>query len=216
MPCQLWSLWIITLDTKRKSEITMKKIKTIGVSGEAGSFSEEAALFYMQKIGLQYSIIYLLDMKGVLQAVQDKKINIGIFPVANLVGGLVKPAFEAMGEYLFTPIDELWLQVDQCLLVKPGTRITDIKKIISHSQALLQCKQYLKNTFKNAELVEWIDTAKAAHDLSIGKLASSIAVIASAQCAKIYHLEIIEQDIQDGHPNLTAFIIAKNRNDIDI
>lgn len=189
----------------------MQKIKTIGISGEAGSFSEEAALSYMQKTGLQFSIVYLLDMKGVLKAIQDKKINIGIFPVANLVGGLVKPAFEAMGEYLFTPIDELWLQINQCLLVKRGKNFKDIKTIISHSQALLQCRKYLKETFPHAELIEWIDTAKAADDLTTGKLSSFTAVIASAQCAKIYDLDMIEKNIQDGKPNLTAFIIAKNR-----
>lgn len=182
----------------------------MGVSGLAGSFSEEAALRYAERANLTLQLAYLTDMEGVLSALVQKKIDRGIFPVVNLHGGLVKPAFEAMGKYSFVPIDELWLDVKQCLLAMPGTKLNQIKKIISHPQAFAQCKHYLENEMGHAELIPWIDTAKAAKDLSDKIVSNNMtAVIAPERSAEIYHLEVLAKNIQDHIPNLTAFIITK-------
>lgn len=181
-----------------------------GVSGDAGSFSEEAALLYAKKIRINPNLEFLIDMEGVLCAVENRSVDIGIFPVVNLRGGLVRMAFDAMGKHQFQVIDELWLTVQQCLLVKPGTTINNINKIISHSQAIAQCKQYIQKNFSNVELIEWQDTAKAAKELSQGLLHEFSAVIASEHAARLYGLNVIAANIQDDNPNLTAFIIVKS------
>jgi len=192
----------------------MTKKTTLGVSGDPGSFSEEAGLLYAQRVGIKPTLVYLTDMEGVLAAVESKKIDIGIFPVVNSRGGLVTMAFEAMGSHLFTMIDEVWLDVRQCLLTRPGTPLKQLKKIVSHPQAIAQCERYLLREFKKAELVEWQDTAKAAKDLSTGKLGKSAAVIAPERAARLYGLEVMVKDIQDNHPNLTTFIVVVAKNPI--
>lgn len=189
----------------------MKKKPKLGVSGDPGSFSEEAGLLYAQRVGIKPTLVYLTDMEGVLSALNAGKIDIGIFPVVNSRGGLVKMAFAAMGKYLFTMIDEVWLDVRQCLLVRPGVASAAIKKIVSHPQAILQCERYLLREFKRAELVEWQDTAKAAHDLSAGKLGKNSAVIAPERAARLYGLDVVVKNIQDNHPNLTTFIVVIHR-----
>lgn len=181
----------------------------LGVSGVAGSFSEEAAIRYTQQIKIHPSLVYLIDMEGVLAALESGTIDIGIFPVVNLCGGLVKAAFQAMGNYLFTPVDELWLEVKQCLLVLPGTTMNQITKIVSHPQAFAQCKNYLQDSLAQIEQVDWVNTAKAAKDLAEGRLSKTTAVIASERSAIIYDLEILASNVQDSSTNLTAFIIAK-------
>ena len=181
----------------------------IGVSGEDGSFSEEAAMLYVKREGMQASFAYLIDMDGVLSAITVGDVAIGIFPVVNLQGGLVKPAFHAMGNYLFTVVDEIWLEVNQCLLVRPGTTLNQITTIVSHSQGFLQCEQYLKRKFKTIERRESSNTATAARELAAGRLPPSTAVIASKRAAQIYSLDILAPDIQDRTPNLTAFIVVK-------
>lgn len=181
----------------------------LGLSGDMGSFSEEAALQYCQTHKLQAKFNYLIDMENVLHALNEGQIDLGIFPVVNLTGGLVRMAFDAMGRYSFKVIDELWLDVKQCLMLKKNSNIHQIKKIVSHSQALAQCKNYLKLHFPQAELVEWQDTAKAAKDLAEGKLSHECAAIAPARCAKLYKLNLLEEGIQDQKPNFTAFIIVK-------
>ncbi len=188
-----------------------KKLKklNIGVSGDKGSFSEEAAILYSIGLGAKVKILYLIDMEGVLSALNSNAIDLGIFPVVNSRGGLVHPAFKAMGKYKFNMIDEIWLDVKQCLISRKNTLKADIKGIASHSQALAQCERYLQKNFSGVKLIEWEDTAKAARDLKEGKLKSDIAVIAPARCAEMYGLKVLEANIQDAHPNLTTFIVVK-------
>ena len=186
--------------------------KKISVSGDAGSFSEEAGLLYAQRQGWENpEIIFSIDMEGVLKAVHSGEADYGIFPVVNSRGGLVQSAFDAMGKYLFTMIDELWFEVYQCLMVMPGVKKEDIKQITTHPQAIAQCERYIKREFPNAKLNDWEDTAKAAKDLAEGKLSKDTAVIAPARSAQIYNLDLLDKGIQDNHPNLTTFIVVKSR-----
>lgn len=184
----------------------------IAVSGDIGSFSEEAGLLYAQRQGWSNpEMIFAIDMGGVLKSVSEGEADYGVFPVVNSRGGLVQTAFEAMGKYLFKMVDELWFEVYQCLMVLPGTKKEDIKNITTHPQAISQCERFIRREFPNARLNDWEDTAKAAKDLSEGKLSRDTAVIAPARSAQIYNLELLDSGIQDNHPNLTTFIIVESR-----
>ena len=186
----------------------------IAVSGDIGSFSEEAGLLYAQRQGWDNpEMIFSIDMDGVLKTVTEGKADYGVFPVVNNRGGLVQTAFEAMGKYLFKMVDELWFEVYQCLMVMPGVKKEDINQITTHPQAIAQCERYIKREFPNAKLIDWEDTAKAAKDLSEGKLSRDTAVIAPARSGQIYNLELLDRGIQDNHPNLTTFIIVERRNE---
>lgn len=182
----------------------------LGVSGDLGSFSEEAALLYAKQRGVTVALNYLINMEGVLAALDKQEIELGILPVVNLNGGLVKSAIEAMGRHLFIPIDEIWFNVNQCLLVLPGTDKLQITRIVSHPQGLAQCKHYIEKEFNKVDCVEWCDTAKAAKDLAQGRLDASCAVIAPERAAQIYSLEVVAKGIQNRNPNLTAFILVKS------
>jgi prephenate dehydratase len=186
-----------------------KKIIRLGVSGDQGSFSEEAGLLYARCAKIKLALKYCIDMEGVLAALDKKQIQLGIFPVVNSRGGLVQTAFEAMGRHLFELVDEIWFDVHQCLMARKGVKAQDVKQIASHPQAFSQCERYLAKEFPKAKLVEWEDTAKAARDLALGKLPKFTAVIAPAGCAKIYGLQLLKKSIQDNHPNLTTFIVVR-------
>ncbi len=84
-------------------------------------------------------------MDGVLSALDRKQADVGIFPVVNSRGGLVQTSFEAMGKHLFKYTDELWLEVYQCLMAKPGVTKKQIKKIATHPQAISQCERYIRS-----------------------------------------------------------------------
>lgn len=183
----------------------------LGVSGITGSFSEEAALAYKAKIAREHEeveIIYLLDMEGVLKAIEEGTIDRGIFPVVNSIGGLVDTAFLAMGTYRFKILDKLPFEVNQCLLAKPGLEKGDILQVTSHPQALAQCQNYISREFPKAQRVEWSDTASAARDLEKGLLPDFSAVLAPAKSAEVYNLNVLESRVQDNHPNITTFIIV--------
>lgn len=180
--------------------------KKIAVSGIAGSFSEEAGLLYAQRENISPEFVFAVDMEGVLAALDSGEAEIGVFPVVNSRGGLVQTAFEAMGRHTFQLLDEVWMEVHQCLMAQKGTKLEDVKTVVTHPQAISQCERYLRRELAHAKLVDWEDTAKAAEDLAAGKFDAQTAVIAPARSAHIYGLELIEKGIQDNHPNLTTFI----------
>jgi prephenate dehydratase len=187
----------------------------IGVSGDVGSFSEEAGLIYAAKAHTGvHSLNYLIDMEGVLAALNNDEIDVGIFPFVNYNSGIVWPAFSAMGRYSFMPIDDLQLNVEQCLLAKTNLTLSDIQELYSYTPAFEQCKGFINQY--GFKLIDWGDTAKAARDLASGILPANAAVVASAQAAKSYGLTIIKQGIQDLQPNITRFIVVKKLKHIHI
>ncbi len=181
----------------------------IGVSGDVGSFSEEAGINYAKKAGLKdYKLAYLIDMEGVLAAISKDEIDVGIFPVVNNNSGLVRPAFEAMGRHLFDVIDEEHLDVSQCLMAKKFMPLNQISAIYSYTPAFNQCKLFLAD-LKDVAVIDWGDTAKAARDLANGVLDENSAVIGSARAAAAYGLQIIASNLQDVKPNVTMFVVVK-------
>lgn len=186
----------------------MKKIK-IGISGNVGSFSEEAANYYCQKNNIKnYEIKYLITVENTLKNLKKQKINQGIFPIENSNGGLVYEAIYAMSKYIFTIKDMFEIDIKHCLLIKPEAKASEIKKISSHPQALKQCRMYLKRKWNNLQLQEYSDTASAAKDLRDGKLSPDTGVIACKKCAELYNLNLVEEKIQDLKFNFTTFIVA--------
>jgi prephenate dehydratase len=188
----------------------MNKKINIGVSGNIGSFSEEAAENYARKNDINnYEIKYLISVEKVLSAIKAEKIDKGIFPIENSNGGIVYEAVYAMAKHTFSIENMFEIDVRHCLLAKPGVKALNIKKISSHPQALKQCRMYLKRKWEATELEEYEDTAQAAKDLGEGKMNNGdVAVIAPARCAELYGLEILEEGIQDLKFNFTTFICS--------
>ncbi len=187
-----------------------KKTIQIGVAGGKGSFSEEAARAYASRhADMRPALLYLVSVKNVLSALEKGDIDKGIFPVENSNGGIVYEALYAMAEHNFTIKQIFEIDVQHCLLVKKGISASAIKKIVSHDQALKQCRMYLKRTWPKVKIAEYRDTAEAAKDLGRGILPSTVAVIAPRSCAKLYGLEVLEEAIQDLKFNFTTFVVAQ-------
>ncbi len=186
-----------------------KNNETIGVSGAPGSFSEEAALDYAHKIGLKnFKVEYLITVENVLASLEDGTISMGIFPIENSNGGIVIESVYAMAKHRFHVKKIFEIEIQMNLLVKKGTTASKIRKILSHDQALKQCRMYLKRKWPKMKIEEYPDTAKAAEDLANGILPATVAVIASKAAANRYRLDILEESIQDLKFNYTSFVAA--------
>lgn len=181
----------------------------VGISGARGSFSEEAARTYAQKNNLKkYATEYLVSVENVLTALEEGKIDLGIFPIENSNGGIVIEAVHAMAAHRFHIKKLFEIDVHHNLLVRRGVTADKVKTITSHDQAIKQCRMYLKRMWPKVKIKEYADTAKAAEDLASGKLPNSVAVIASRAAAEEYKLDILEESIQDLKFNFTSFIVA--------
>lgn len=181
----------------------------IGVSGNKGSFSEEAGNYYCKKNDItDYHLDYLTSVENVLTALDVGKIDKAVFPIENSNGGIVIEAVYAMSKHIFTIENMFEIDIKMNLMARPGTKSEEIKNITSHQQALRQCRMYLKRKYPTVELQEYSDTASAAKDLSEGTLEKNCAVIAPRICASLYNLELLEESIQDLKFNFTTFIVA--------
>jgi len=195
-----------------KYSASMKNIR-IGLSGVQASFSEEAAKQYTKGSSKttkgRPTFVYLVTVEGVLSALEDGSIDIGIFPIENSTGGIVIEAVHAMAKHRFV-IEKIFnIEVHQNLLALPKVTPAKITRIVSHDQALKQCRMHLKREWPDVEIMEYADTAKAAKDLASGALTKNTAVIASRTAAKTYGLAILEESIQDLKYNFTTFIAAR-------
>ena len=105
---------------------------------------------------------------------------------------------------------EVYLQINQHLMVNPGVKLDDIKEVHSHPMALLQCMGFLKK-YPNIKLVEDKDTAETARRIHQNQL-KGIAAIASKTASEMYDLEILAPEIQTIKNNMTRFVIIKKDN----
>jgi len=194
----------------KPSDLSTEKTVRIGVMGGIGSFSEEAALQYAKAHHIEhYELRYPISAENVLKALDQGTVDVGIFPIENSIGGLVDESIQAASQYTFDIQEIFEFNVIQCLHVLPGVKKEEITKVMSHPQALRQCRDYLKKHFPKAELLEASDTAEGARILSQSPEERHLAVIAPKRAGEIYHLETLEQGIQDQKVNFTRFIAAK-------
>jgi prephenate dehydratase len=184
--------------------------RRIGVMGIRGSFSEEAALEYARDNGLgEVEIIELLSTEGVLVAVEEGKIDYGIFALENSNGGVVYESVYAMAAHRFRVVDLFEIDVNHTLLVHPHLEgRQQIDRIASHQQAIRQCRMWLRHNFPTTLVTEEADTAEAARMLGAGELPPTTAVIAAERCSELFGLRVLERRIQDLKFNFTTFVAA--------
>ncbi len=137
-----------------------------------------------------------------LKALKDDNSKI-IIPESNRITGNIGIEY-LIFKYRLNIYSEYFQKIEHNLLGLPGTKITDIKDVYSHGQALSQCSKFIKYN----SLVEHVraDTAGSAEMVSKTKDKTK-AAIASSLSAKTYNLEIIKKNIENEKGNLTRFLI---------
>jgi len=185
-------------------------MKSIGIQGGKGSFSEQAATQFAMNHGIDdFNIVYQISSESVLGGLESDETDYGVIAMENAQGGVVIESIEALARYRCSIIEMFHIPVDQNLLGIAGMNVGDITEIHSHQQALRQCKDFLSEHFWTRPLIEEDDTAESARRLSEGKLPKTAGVIANKACAELYDLEILQESIHDLKHNLTLFLGVK-------
>lgn len=195
----------------------MNKKIIIGIQGGKGSFNEEACLYYCEKNKIKnFEIKYLYTSNNVLRELIVNKINRGQFAIQNSIGGVVRETIDGLSKYNCKILNEFEIIINHSLLAQKGTKIEEIKTIMSHPQALAQCKSTLAKKYSDKKLISGkgnlVDQATAAKFLSLRKIPKNTAVLASSVCAKLYpNLEILAHGLQDRKDNFTTFLFVGYR-----
>ena len=137
-----------------------------------------------------------------LKASQDPDSKI-IIPESNRITGNIGIEY-LIFEYRLNIYSEYFQKIEHNLLGLPGVKVSDIKDVYSHGQALSQCSKFIKSN----NLIEHVraDTAGSAEMVSITKDKTK-AAIASSLSAKTYNLEMIKKNIENEKGNFTRFLI---------
>ncbi len=175
--------------------------KRIAFLGPPGTFSEEAALHYDPSAQL----LPFASVAAVAAAVDSGMAEEGVVAIENSIEGSVTDTLDILiHESRLSIRRELVLPVGHCLLVRPGMQTADVKVILSHPQALGQCRRFVERCFPKAEIVAALSTAAAVEDMVTRENA---AAIATRRAAELYSAEILAHDIQDRSDNLTRFVV---------
>ncbi|MEZ4702224.1 MAG: prephenate dehydratase [Rhodothermales bacterium] len=173
----------------------------IAFQGEIGAFSEEATLaLYPSSTPLAR-----VAFEDVFRQVAEGAVDRGVIPIENTLFGSVHVNYDLLRAYDLAIESELYLRVRHNLMALPGTKLSDIRRVMSHPQALGQCQAFLKEHLAHAEAVPAYDTAGAAKMVAAeGNPAE--AAIASERAAQEYRLEILARGIESNHQNFTRFL----------
>jgi prephenate dehydratase len=181
-------------------------LRTIAYQGETGAFSELAALKYF---GEQIHLSPSLTFEIVFNKVKNGESDYGIVPFENSIYGSVFDTFDLLLKQTLIVVGELNLQINHHLMSAGKYKLSQLKKIYSHPQALGQCSDILKS-IKDVEIIPVYDTAGAAKIISVEK-EDFTAAIASKIAAKEYGLKIIKNNIQNTKENFTRFLIISKK-----
>jgi chorismate mutase/prephenate dehydratase len=125
-------------------------------------------------------------------------------PIENSTSGTIDQVCDLMLDHKFYIVRSCRLKIRHCLLAKPGTKLSDIKEVISHEQGLKQCSVFLDG-IAGVKRSTATSTAMAAKSV-VKSAKNGVAAIASPECAAIYGLEILQEHIQNRNANYTRFI----------
>ena len=175
----------------------------IAIQGEAGSFHHAAARHWYDG---EFEIIPCRTFHEVFDKLADGSANQAIVAIENSLYGSINEVYDLLkgsGNHIIGEVSE---RIHQQLIGLPGTKLSDIKTVISHPVALEQCGDFLRGKLPGADRREYYDTAAAVtyvHRQSAGDQAA----IAGAWAAELAGLEILAEQIENDPNNYTRFVI---------
>jgi len=180
----------------------------VACQGVEGAYSQSAA----EKLFVQPNIMHLDSFDGVFRAIDQGLCRFGVLPLENSTAGSVNRIYDLMMQYDFSITRATRVKIDHCLLANAGTKLSDIKEIVSHEQALQQCEGFLKS-LGTVKITVSENTALAAKSVSESGR-RDIAALSSRSCAELYGLTLLKSSVQDSASNFTRFICISKQLEI--
>ena len=193
---------------KLKPIEVMPDIKRVSIQGFEGSFHQEASRVFF---GKDVEVICCSTFKEVIKIAENKKQSEGgVMAIENSIAGSILPNYNLLQQSNLIIVGEVYLQINQNLMVNPGVQLEDIREVHSHPMAIQQCFGFLDKY--NWKLVESEDTALSAKHIHQHR-SKHIAAIASTLAAEIYQLQLIAPNIHTLKNNYTRFLILQRAED---
>lgn len=178
-------------------------MKRVAIQGGPGAYHEQAAREYFR--GEELEIVPCNTFRNIFEeAIKDPRL-IAVMAIENTIAGGLLPNHDLLKLHDLQIAGEHKLRISHTLAALPGSKLSDIKEVMSHPMALMQCEDFI-DTMPGVKVVEHEDTALAAKDISDKEMHGS-AAICSALAAEMYGLEILAEGIETNKRNFTRFLI---------
>lgn len=189
----------------------MSKANLVAFQGEHGAYSEDACIKYF---GEKVQTRPYPDFQSVFEMVEHDKVTHAVVPVENSIEGSVAQVNDLLLDHDLTISGEVIVPIRHCLMAYDDATLETVREVISHPQALGQCRKFLSN-HPEWKLTPGYDTAGSARIVAEAKRID-VASIASRRAAMVYGLKILKEDIQSEVVNFTRFfVLEKNPGPVD-
>lgn len=176
----------------------------VAFQGERGAYGEMAAVQYFPGAVL----VPLKSFADVFEAAEKNKVKYAVIPVENSIEGSVGEVYDLLLLTKLRAVGEVYQRVKHCLIANNGVKISQLKTVYSHPQALGQCRGYLRR--KKLEPLLAYDTAGAVKLIKARELHDS-AAIASRRAAELYNMKVLAEGIEDRKNNYTRFLVLTSK-----
>jgi len=175
----------------------------IGIQGEVGSYSAEAASAMVPGAEL----LSFTSFADVYQDLQSARIDAAVLPFENTLVGSIAEQYDLLASHAAEIVQEWVIRIEHQVIGLPGAELSRVREVFSHPVALEQCRRFFA---ANPQIIArpYYDTAgSVAHIMTEGD--AGVAAIASRQAAAHYGGEILAADVQDDSTNCTRFWLLR-------
>lgn len=178
----------------------------VAYQGTDGAFSHQVAMRHFEQRYDEVNCIGFTRFEQAAEAVEKGETDVAMLPIENTTAGSINDTYDLLAEKDLFIIGEEILKVIHCLMAPKKVELENIRRVLSHPQAIAQCSRFLA-TLPRCHVESYFDTAMAARKVkNDGDL--SQAAIGSAYAAELYDLEILERDLANQKENYTRFVVV--------
>ncbi|KAL9260670.1 Arogenate dehydratase/prephenate dehydratase 1, chloroplastic-like protein [Drosera capensis] len=190
-------------DLSANSNCGSEKLR-VAFKGLPGAYGEDAAL----KAYPHCTSVPCDEFEEAFKAVELWLADKAVLPIENSLGGSIHRNYDLLLRHTLHIVGEVQLPVELCLMALPGVQLDDLKRVLSHPQALADCDRLLSKLGVARENVD--DVASAAQFVPSNGLKDA-GVIATSRTSRIYGLHILAEGVQDNPDSVTRFLVlARN------
>lgn len=178
---------------------SLEKPISVAYLGPEGSFGHSASV---KHFGSSTNYIPVQPQTDIFIEVESERADYGVVAIENSIDGGIRDTQDMFMESNLQICAEIMMPISHNLL--SNSLAEKIKKIYSHPQPFAQCRNWLKNNFKDAEQIAVSSTSEAA---MLAAKENGVAAIASKLASELYGIKILYEGIQDRSDNITRFVV---------
>jgi prephenate dehydratase len=175
----------------------------VGFLGPSGTYAEEA--LRASAPGPVEEVPFATVHETVM-AVQSGAVDRAVVPIENSLEGSVTTTLDALTSEAdhVRIVAEVVRPISHSLVARPGVAIGEVRRVLSHPQALAQCRRFLRQEVAQATLESTGSTAEAIRTVAASD--EPLAALGTPLAAELYGCGVLAEAVEDGAENLTRFV----------